>query len=1460
MSDDNDGIDRRRLLELTGVATTMSALSGCSGAIEDLVRGADEAHEEFEARSAGFSESGATSLGLGSMETVSYDTRREPTVGGETYIVDETHKITTYGGDADRRYRLGVFSTPGARIDDTRTNPVADQDLGSFLTGQHGTRLLDEMGVPNEWVNGPERVDRKERAGFLTSQWPLEVYGGEFPSDRGLFGRRVAIIRGVDYDGGEVVVAVCTGTDASPDDVAEWERAQAILDEPNLVGFEPSWSGSQVPELDIADLRPVQTVEDTAVEGEASVSDPSIVMDEPAALLFDVESDADSPLEPSYLRARILLDRDRRERVREEFDIRYGMHSPDDVGRLLSGVPESAVFHEAADKGTWRYGSREWSIAPPLLELSGRNLSATLELTTPIGNRVARQEIEEGKDFETGGVPTLRVGFIELQDPGVIRSTDIDYGTPFGRAKFYDRSVRSSFEFLRRVFPGQVVAYKHENPTLGNVKELYDDGTGKDAAEARKVLNNICGRSSFPSDGTVLTGDIDRSEAVEMMDAEEGGGLDAHVMILPKGIGKGKQNYFAAHGMDDTVGYHWSSKQAVGSLEAVGGPGNGSDRDHATTTAQEVGHRFAQQLYDGALAQVDDDGDKDSWHAANKLESVGYDLTEGVFSLVTDPQVIDGVFSIDDPRTDDDDDTLVEKSYPSYMSYAGVPTWADSRVHDVLIDGSYTPGYQGPASTSGSAGAAAAQRGEGTDARGEVQPVIEAFGSVGDGGVQFSSSAVHDAIPGDADGDEFDPERHPEATPVEVTLRDPNDETLVTVTVPDRTEGTHHQRDHESVAISLPFHEAGVTVVTSRDDERTKLNAVVDPLRDAVGRVPDRGTGDRSALSAAEETLDEVANLMADDEFGAAADRLDDPFRTAIEDGVRAEYDRFANEPVREEVTALTERMITRLRGLGNQGRRLECGTQLPPEITEDTVLQRGCQYTVQDDGVYISQDATLSIEPGVEIEVDAGNEFIVSADGTISAQGTEDEPIEFYGSTEQRGHWHGIEINSDDPDNELSHVNVANAGGGFAAIFMHRVDAAQATIRNCTVRASGAVGIAAERNGDLVDFRNNHIENAQGPPIHIHPAQLASLTGTTTFANNDESHVLVQPDMAYGGRAITEDGTWPALDLPYEVPGEIDIQSEIDIDPGATFQFQQGGPIRLFVSEGGQLVADASEGDPITLRGVENSPGSWGGLFIRTTADNLLDNVVVRHGGGGYRGANVGVDIDGEGVLTIRNSTIEDGASAGVNATNSAELAGFENNTFQNMQGPPLDLHPNRMGDLGGTSTFRNNEASYVLVGSDDNNVTGDGTWPAMDIPYQFNSTVSIQAEIDIDSGATLEFRQGGPRRLFVGGDGQLVADASDGDPITFRGVEDSPGSWGGLFIRTTADNLLDNVVVSDGGGGYRGANIGVGIDAPGSLTVQNSEISDSAGWGIILDTGTLTEENNTFQNNADGAVQRPE
>jgi len=348
-------------------------------------------------------------------------------------------------------------------------------------------------------------------------------------------------------------------------------------------------------------------------------------------------------------------------------------------------------------------------------------------------------------------------------------------------------------------------------------------------------------------------------------------------------------------------------------------------------------------------------------------------------------------------------------------------------------------------------------------------------------------------------------------------------------------------------------------------------------------------------------------------------------------------------------------------------GKRLECGTQIPARITEDTALKRDCTYTVeQNSGPSIQEGATLYVEPGVEVEV-AQKTGITANDGAISAQGTEDNPIEFRGEESAPGYWNGIEIRATTPDNEFRHVTITDAGDGYwnAALAVHRGDPEQqAVVRNCTMRNSSTSGVMADGNGTLVDFRDNRIEDCQGAPIRLHAERLTELTGTTTFANVGESYVLVEGNFEEIQKVDTG-GTWPTMDLPYRVTASPRIRAEVDIEVGTSLEFPEGDPWGLFVTEGGRLVADAGDGDAITFRGVEGTPGEWRGIFVRTTNDNVLSNVVVSDAGGGYRGANIGVGIDDPGKLTVTDSAISDSAGWGI-ILQDGELS-TEKNTYSN-------------------------------------------------------------------------------------------------------------------------------------------------------------------------------------------------
>ncbi|RKY91676.1 MAG: hypothetical protein DRQ01_07350 [Ignavibacteriae bacterium] len=139
---------------------------------------------------------------------------------------------------------------------------------------------------------------------------------------------------------------------------------------------------------------------------------------------------------------------------------------------------------------------------------------------------------------------------------------------------------------------------------------------------------------------------------------------------------------------------------------------------------------------------------------------------------------------------------------------------------------------------------------------------------------------------------------------------------------------------------------------------------------------------------------------------------------------------------------------------------------------------------------------------------------------------------------------------------------------------------------------------------------------------------------------------------------------------------------------------------------------------------------------------------------------------------------------------------------------------------------------------------------------------------DFTINAGVHLKFKSG---RSFIREFNPFVTlfaiKGEPGNPVIFDGEDGTPGSWGGLML---ADGFrIEHLIVKNGGefilpNATEKANIvSAYIRSGGDQQVfRNSTISNSAGWGIVVESGTWDFEfdepakNNTFTNNTSGDI----
>ncbi len=330
-----------------------------------------------------------------------------------------------------------------------------------------------------------------------------------------------------------------------------------------------------------------------------------------------------------------------------------------------------------------------------------------------------------------------------------------------------------------------------------------------------------------------------------------------------------------------------------------------------------------------------------------------------------------------------------------------------------------------------------------------------------------------------------------------------------------------------------------------------------------------------------------------------------------------------------------------------------------------------------------------------------------------------------------------------------------------------------------------------------------------------------------------------------------------------YVVTTGVKVRSSLTVEPNVVIAFRENAS--LTIEEGGSLRAEGTATERITFRGMQNVPGYWGGIIIRSSSmDNILHYVDINYGGKQYGNLMVGYLAADQARVSVKHSTFSHSASYGIWMEDNGRFRAFENNTVSNSANSPLYAPLNAIGTLDATSTLNANNGAtsnknYVhLYGQD---VDEAMTWPALNAtPYLLEGKVTVDENVVIEAGAT--FMMGEYASLYVEGGASLTAIGTPAQQIVFRGAQATRGYWEGIVIRTNStNNVLDYVDVLHGGRNYGSLLVGYLAADDARVKLTNSTIGESANYGIwIEDSGRFNAfAGNTITGNADGAIYAP-
>lgn len=310
---------------------------------------------------------------------------------------------------------------------------------------------------------------------------------------------------------------------------------------------------------------------------------------------------------------------------------------------------------------------------------------------------------------------------------------------------------------------------------------------------------------------------------------------------------------------------------------------------------------------------------------------------------------------------------------------------------------------------------------------------------------------------------------------------------------------------------------------------------------------------------------------------------------------------------------------------------------EITEDIEEDTTWE-AATYIVPAD---LRVNAHLVIEPCSVIM--GQNRIHVANGGSIEAVGEKDCPVTFTSTndTPAAGDWRSVQIyDSADNSNVFDHV-VLEYGGNDAGIV--RV-AADTSFSNTTVRHVQGVGIG-HTDGTVSEFSEMSFESVSGRAASIQLDSISAVDGVTTTDVQQDTIGIEGGDSAGGD--MTQAATWQPAGIPYEFTSDFFLNDELTVESG-TELLAGTNDVRGFVEDGGSLQVNGTEGDPVIIQSVRDTPapGDWRGIDVRDSANaSTLTWTTMRHGGSGSQRGVLNTDA----AVDLDNVTFEDNENCDV-------------------------------------------------------------------------------------------------------------------------------------------------------------------------------------------------------------------
>lgn len=334
-----------------------------------------------------------------------------------------------------------------------------------------------------------------------------------------------------------------------------------------------------------------------------------------------------------------------------------------------------------------------------------------------------------------------------------------------------------------------------------------------------------------------------------------------------------------------------------------------------------------------------------------------------------------------------------------------------------------------------------------------------------------------------------------------------------------------------------------------------------------------------------------------------------------------------------------------------------------------------------------------------------------------------------------------------------------------------------------------------------------------------------------------------------------------------YYVNEDIAIAAKLTIRPGVIIEVAADKKITF--RNNSTLVANGEPGaGNIVFRGKTKEPGFWRGIVFETRIEaNVLNHVRIAHTGSSslLSGKKAALALFGNtathtAILTLKNSVVSDNAGYGLFVEEMARLQEFAGNKFERNALGGIVTSANQVHKIDAATQFTNNGVTDVDVYTSNIEGTGELLWPKLNYRVTGVNGLIVKGGWKITPGALLEFADYTQVRVENLAGAYLNAVGTATDKIIFTGVKKEKGAWKGISIYSKNDqNKIQHAKVEYGGNGsINGKKANIYVLSDNKLTVRDTKISHSSGYGLYLSNAAIfntdIEQVNEFEQNTQG------